>query len=190
VHRAFRAQPSGAESDALRNPPGAASSSSAQLSTPPDPFAVPMTGEIRLAPITELTTNIAPSRGEMPRNHAAEVFRGEPQSLNQPDGLRSGAPFYSTPRAAGFVHRPLYFEERALERHGHSWGPFQPAVSGVRFFATLPTLPYTMGARPPGTRISTGDGVRPQSDHLSPREHLRGAAVGAATITGAAFAIP
>ena len=38
---------------------------------------------------------------------------------------------------------PLYFEDRMLERHGHErWGCLQPIVSGARFFATVPMLPY------------------------------------------------
>ncbi len=45
---------------------------------------------------------------------------------------------------------PLYFEDVMLERHGHERFPMlQPAVSGVRFFATVPALPYLMTVRPP-----------------------------------------
>jgi hypothetical protein len=191
VHRVLRAQPPGAAPVAPANPPGPSPSFLATPPTmPPDPFAVPMTGEIKLTPITQLTTHIGPSKGELPRNHAAETFQGAPQALNSPDGLRVGAPFYSTPRAAGFVHRPLYFEERAVERHGRSWGPLQPAASGMQFFATLPVLPYKMGARPQRETISTGNGVHSRSDRLTLREHLRGAFVEATAVTGAGFAIP
>jgi len=191
VHSVRRFQPSGAAPDAPLNPPGPSPSLVGPQSTmPPDPFAAPMIGPIKLTPITQLTTNIDPSGGELPRDRAAETFHGEPQALNGPDGLRVGAPFYSTPRAAGFVHRPLYFEERAVERHGRSLGPLQPAVSGAQFFATLPVLPYKLGARPQYGTISTGNGVRPRSDRLTLREHLRGAFVEAAAVTGAAFAIP
>jgi hypothetical protein len=77
-----------------------------------------------------------------------------------------------------------------VERHGRSWGPLQPAASGLQFFATLPTLPYKMGARPQCETISTGNGVRPASDRLTLREHLRGAFVEAMAVTGAGFAIP
>ena len=45
---------------------------------------------------------------------------------------------------------PLYFEDRMLERHGHDrWGHFQPVASGVRFFTTVPMLPYLMTVSAP-----------------------------------------
>ncbi len=64
----------------------------------------------------------------------------------------------------GFCHQPLYFEDPMLERHGHSRFPcVQPVLSGIRFFGTVPILPYlatlrhplddvhTLGAYQPGT---------------------------------------
>lgn len=45
---------------------------------------------------------------------------------------------------------PRYFEDAMLERHGHERFPLlQPMVSGARFFATVPMLPYLMTVRPP-----------------------------------------
>ncbi len=45
---------------------------------------------------------------------------------------------------------PLYFEDRMLERHGQNrWGYLQPAMSGVRFFSTVPMLPYLMTVNKP-----------------------------------------
>ncbi|MGC3967803.1 MAG: hypothetical protein QM775_10655 [Pirellulales bacterium] len=146
--------------------------------------------EMPLRPVTQLSADIRPPAGEVPFNHAAVAFRGEPVGLNSPNGMRTGAPFYSTPRAAGFVHRPLYFEQRATERDGRSFGALQPAVSGAAFFATLPVLPYHMAARPQWQRISTGNGVRPASDRLTPHEHVRGAIGQAAAATGAVFIFP
>lgn len=53
-------------------------------------------------------------------------------------------------KASGLCHKPLYFEDEALERYGHSWGPYvQPLVSGAHFFGTLPVLPYKMGLKTP-----------------------------------------
>ncbi len=48
-----------------------------------------------------------------------------------------------------FSH-PLYFEDVMLERHGHErcW-QLQPLVSGARFFATVPMLPYLATVQPP-----------------------------------------
>ena len=53
-------------------------------------------------------------------------------------------------KASSLCHKPLYFEEVALERYGHSLNPLmQPIFSGVHFFATIPILPYLMGVYPP-----------------------------------------
>ncbi|MFM8434973.1 MAG: hypothetical protein ACKOBP_06455, partial [Planctomycetia bacterium] len=48
-------------------------------------------------------------------------------------------------KAAGYCHKPLYFEHWTLERYGHSHGWADPIISGAHFFATLPVLPYKMG---------------------------------------------
>jgi hypothetical protein len=53
-------------------------------------------------------------------------------------------------KASALCHKPLYFEDEALERYGHSWGPYlDPFVSGAHFFCKLPVLPYCMGVTPP-----------------------------------------
>lgn len=49
-------------------------------------------------------------------------------------------------------HNPLYFEDAMLERHGHTrnylgYDYAQSVVSGVKFFATIPLLPYHMTLR-------------------------------------------
>lgn len=52
--------------------------------------------------------------------------------------------------ASGLCHKPLYFEQRHLERYGHTTGPYtQPFVSGAHFFGSLAILPYKMGLRTP-----------------------------------------
>jgi hypothetical protein len=44
----------------------------------------------------------------------------------------------------------LYFEEVALERYGHTCGPFcQPVFSGAHFFMNIAIMPYRMGINPP-----------------------------------------
>lgn len=43
-----------------------------------------------------------------------------------------------------------YFEDRNLERYGHSLSPaLQPLISGGKFFLTIPVLPYKMGLTMP-----------------------------------------
>jgi len=52
--------------------------------------------------------------------------------------------------ASALCHKPLYFEERALERYGHTCGPLvQPLKSGAHFFLNIAFLPYKMGMYPP-----------------------------------------
>jgi hypothetical protein len=146
---------------------------------------------IELTPISQLTTSVAPPTGEMPRNHAADALHEPTALLGDPaEPIRTSAPFYSTPRTADFVNRPLYFEQRATERNGQSWGPAQPIVSGAQFFGTVLVMPYKMGAQPPWMRLNTGNGVVIPSDYLTWRQRFRGAAAQAGAVVGLGLAIP
>lgn len=94
-----------------------------------------------LKPIDQITNNITPQPGEFPR----ECGLGD--SIFEP---RAWPLTTFTWKASALCHKPLYFEEMALERYGHSTGPLtQPFVSGAHFFLTLPVLPYLMGVDPP-----------------------------------------
>ncbi len=65
-------------------------------------------------------------------------------------------------KASGLCHKPLYFEQVHLERHGHTWGPYtQPLLSGVHFFGTIPILPYKMGLKTPNECVYTLGHYRP-----------------------------
>ncbi|WP_145291309.1 hypothetical protein [Pirellulimonas nuda] len=67
-------------------------------------------------------------------------------------------------KASALCHKPLFFEDVALERYGHSHGPFlQPLVSGAHFFGRLPALPYCMGLTPPNECMYTLGYYRPGS---------------------------
>lgn len=68
-------------------------------------------------------------------------------------------------KASALCHKPLYFEEEALERYGHTLvqEEFQPLVSGAKFFLTIPILPYKMGLNPPCECIYTLGHYRPGS---------------------------
>jgi hypothetical protein len=66
--------------------------------------------------------------------------------------------------AAATCHNPIYFEDEQLERYGHSWGPVkQTTISAVRFFATVPLVPYFMGVYPPNECIYDLGQYRPGS---------------------------
>jgi hypothetical protein len=52
-------------------------------------------------------------------------------------------------KSSELMHKPLYFEEVALERYGHTAGPIlQPVLSTGHFFANIAVLPYKMGIHP------------------------------------------
>jgi hypothetical protein len=202
----FTVQNLAAQNRTAQNPPPAVprvlpfetQSAPVPPSLPPQPLEmpavdsqVPVSQPVTLTPIGRLSTNVVAPPGELPRNYAAEILDVQIREIEAPsDVIRVTAPFYSTPRAAGFQHRPLYFEERALEREGRNYGLLQPAVSGAKFFATLPILPYKMGAQPQPRILSTGDGIDPPGDHITHRDRLRGAVAEAVTATGLIFAIP
>ena len=98
-------------------------------------------------------------------------------------------------KAAGYCHKPLYFEDWELERYGHSRGMFlDPFIAGAHFFVTLPILPYKAGMQAPWECVYPLGYYRPGSCApwtvpgvpYSPR----GFAVQAATVTGLVFLLP
>ncbi len=98
-------------------------------------------------------------------------------------------------KAAGYCHKPLYFEHWTLERYGHSRGFVADSFcSAAHFFVTLPVLPYKMGVELPWECVYPLGYYRPgncapwtvPAVPVSPR----GLAVEAATITGLVFLLP
>ena len=97
-------------------------------------------------------------------------------------------------KAAGYCHKPLYFEDWELERYGHSYGPLDPILSAAHFFTTLPVLPYKMGVELPWECVYPLGYYRPGScaPWTIPAVPIscRGLAVEAATVTGIVFLLP
>lgn len=98
-------------------------------------------------------------------------------------------------KASSLCHKPLYFEEVALERYGHSHGPVvQPFISGAHFFANILTLPYQMGLNSPGECVYPLGYYRPGS--CAPKLlypvpiSLRGALYEGGVATGLVFLLP
>lgn len=90
---------------------------------------------------------------------------------------------------------PLYFQDPALERYGHSHSHLvQPVISSARFTTQLVLLPYQMAITPPWELQSPlgwyrpGD-VVPKLRYPFPWS-TKAAVVEAATVTGIIFAIP
>lgn len=108
--------------------------------------------ELALPPIMAATTDLrAIGNGSTPK----EFRRDDATPLTDIPESGAGrdpawvATTYQFAAANTFSH-PRYFEDRMLERHGHERHPhLTPLISGARFFATVPMLPYLMTVRPP-----------------------------------------
>lgn len=57
---------------------------------------------------------------------------------------RDWTPMTYSWEAPKLKYNPLYFEDAQLERYGNEVCILQPFLSGARFYATLPALPYKM----------------------------------------------
>ena len=98
-------------------------------------------------------------------------------------------------KAAGYCHKPLYFEHWTLERYGHSHGFIADSFSSAaHFFVSLPVLPYKMGVELPWECVYPLGYYRPGScaPWTCPAVPIsaRGFAVEAATVTGLVFLLP
>lgn len=133
-----------------------------------------------LSSILELSYKVTPQPG---------LF---PESCPLPDEYyvrKAPTPITFTWKASALCHKPLYFEDVQLERYGHSVCPiFQPAISGARFWLTIPILPYLMGTYPPNECVYDLGYYRPGScapHMLQPIPiSLRGGLIQAGAIVG------
>jgi hypothetical protein len=128
--------------------------------------ASPNTGEIlrgpsedllrqEMAPLSSQLPNTAPRAGLLPPDASEGLFDRRPEP---PDHFPRGDWHRQQVHwaASELRHRPVYFEDTMLERHGQTRRPaVQTAVSGARFFATFPLLPYAMTVQPPRSAVST-----------------------------------
>ena len=145
----------------------------------------------------ELSLNVEPvnistgsiGTGVLPEDTAA---KRAPASSGLMDGQSRGIPVTQVNwKPANTCHLPLYFEDAMLERHGHvRWGHAQPIVSGAKFFATMPLLPYLKTMHPPCEYRYTLGHFRPGSCAPALKDHLpwdRRAAVVETVSLGAFF---
>lgn len=98
-------------------------------------------------------------------------------------------------KASALCHKPVYFEEVALERYGHSHGPVcEYFVSFAHFFGNVALLPYHMGVETPTECIYTLGYYRPGNCApymIDPFPiSLRGAAFGAVGYCGTVALFP
>jgi hypothetical protein len=145
-------------------------------------------------PLSSVSLDITPPAGDFPDPPSSEYFGALPEvSMTSNPAPAQFQHAYYWP-ASSMCHRPLYFQEYHLERYGESLGILQPGVSAVRFFGTVPALPYLMAQRPPMRTIcpSTDDpwlGPPTRWSLLDPWD-LPSTMVEASVITGLVFLIP
>lgn len=98
-------------------------------------------------------------------------------------------------RASNLWHNPIYFEDVALERYGHTYPCcIQPFASAGKFYKQLIGLPYQMAIDHPCKKMYTLGHYRP--GECAPKLHYQipwnteAAAVQAGVTTGLFFLIP
>lgn len=144
----------------------------------------------RLKPIGEVRTGIKPREATYPVDYAAAKFAEADVQASEIIVQRLWASNVHSWDATAFCHRPLYFEDENLERHGRSFGVLQPAVSAGHFASRFIAWPYLAGATPPH-RCVYNLGRAPPGTYTPytlarPPLSLRGAALQA----GAVIAVP
>jgi len=140
----------------------------------------------KVTPIAEIKLWTRPHDGNVP----PECPLGEKQFPE-----RCFAPITYTWKASALCHKPLVFEEKQLERYGHSFRPVvQPICSAAHFFMCVPAMPYILGVEPPNECIYTLGYYRPGSCApytLDPLPlSVRGAVMEGAAVTGLVFLLP
>jgi hypothetical protein len=112
----------------------------------------------------------------------------DPQAIRKNRGQATWQRQHVSWDPTNLSYTPLYFEDDRLERHGHHLGVLQPVVSGIRFFGTVPALPYLATQQPPGTVVyplgqtRPGDQIAPY--HERPSFHWKAALTAAGTWVG------
>jgi hypothetical protein len=146
--------------------------------------------------LEEISLDIAvpTGRGPVPENLGAAKFSALP-TLKSPVGVqREWVATDFAWEAPGLCHRPLYFEEVNLERHGYSHGVTQPFYSAAHFFGRMPLLPYMIAAEPPRECVYTLGHYRPGTPAPYVRYGLplstKAGLVEGGVVTGLFFLIP
>jgi hypothetical protein len=154
-------------------------------------------GRLTLPPIKTATTGTSEiGNGSLPKSYTEAEQRLE-EALPEQTAQRDPAWYLSRVEfaAANTFSHPLYFEDVMLERHGHERFPaLTPMISGARFFATVPMLPYLMTVRPACDfeykmgHFRSGDCVYPYIQR--PPYERNAVIVEAAVISGLSIGLP
>lgn len=129
-----------------------------------------------------------------PPDLAAAFFDRQPTILQRAGTSRVWSETVEAWEAPALYHRPLYFEDEALERFGRSYGLAQPAVSAAHFAGRIAAWPYLAGAFPPHECIYTLGRGRPGTcapySVYRPPVSARGALYQAGVVAGFAYLVP
>lgn len=94
-----------------------------------------------------ITPKLVDSDGErrlLPERRAFRTLSQAPVIQHTVGYSRDWIPLSYSWEAPQLKYNPLYFEDPQLERYGNEVCILQPFLSGARFYATIPTLPYQM----------------------------------------------
>lgn len=155
------------------------------------PEATRTEGGLAEKSISDIRLSSAPPPGPLPGGSGSTTAESR---FHLPGTTRAAYAHTKYWQASLLNHQPLYFEDVNLERHGYTWGLAQPVVSGARFFATFPQLPYLFVTQPPQEIEYTLGQHRPGSAapyvEEFPDWNDRAALVEAGAVVGLVFLIP
>lgn len=145
--------------------------------------------------LQSLSLRISPSSGLVPEVPSLSAAPSAPTLAHGSGGDRGHAGIDVQWAPTELEHRPLLFEDVALERQGRHAGLLQPLASSAHFFGRVPVLPYLRGDEPANTRVSPLGTARPGSPGYpvtrpSLQPSLRGSVYQAGATVGGVFIVP
>ena len=118
-----------------------------------------------LRPLSDITTDIAPPGGPLPKDRSDVLVVG---TTNPMFYARSANLVRYQWEAPVVCHRPLYFQDVPLEHFGQSCCPYlQPAISAAKFLGNVLILPYRVALIRLAARRTTCGPIRAPA-HRSP----------------------
>ncbi|MBM81652.1 MAG: hypothetical protein CMJ78_13820 [Planctomycetaceae bacterium] len=154
-----------------------------------------------LKPLQSIKLSIAPTLKDedgkdqaFPKDESQKYLADKPSEFHKTGFSRDWEVTSVEWAPTELAYPDLYFEDAQLERNGYAYGRLQPLMSGARFFLTIPSLPYRMGANPPTEKIYELGHFRPDDDVppyivKMPRSRTAGIWQGV-VVTGLVFIFP
>ena len=103
-------------------------------------------------PLRDIKVRMPRDDMRLPPDCSGPHFEAEPDARRRRFG--AAMTFYWEP--TNYFHMPAYFDNVPLERYGQTKRAFfEPFVSGAKFAAGIPTLPYKVGVNRPHDCVTT-----------------------------------